>query len=284
MGASPREFEPRRYQLYFVPGDEDHVRISSCCLTQVAMYIRKYFLTEQDRHFLKPLIVMRFPAQIHTRPLCTAQRSVTTHLRPQPSTHYFDVSRVDPYPVSSTPQSLPTSQQHVLDAVLRVDQAGEVAANYIYRGQFRVFENDKQLAPLIQDMWEQEKKHISVMNKLQLQHHVRPTMLWDVAKVAGFGLGVITSLMGKEAAMACTEAVETVIGEHYDDQLKEMQDFDAHPSIELLKDVICEFRDDELEHLDIAIENNSQRAPAHALLSSLIGVGCKVAIDVCKRL
>ncbi len=67
-------------------------------------------------------------------------------------------------------------------------------------------------------------------------------------------------------------------------QLKEMQDFDAHPSIELLKDVICEFRDDELEHLDIAIENNSQRAPAHALLSSLIGVGCKVAIDVCKRL
>jgi ubiquinone biosynthesis monooxygenase Coq7 len=32
-----------------------------------------------------------------------------------------------------------------------------------------------------------------------------------------FGLGTGTALMGREAAMACTEAVETVIGEHYDE-------------------------------------------------------------------
>lgn len=66
-------------------------------------------------------------------------------------------------------------------------------------------------------MWEQEKKHLTVMDKLQLQHNVRPTVLSEVAKIAGFGLGVVTALMGKEAAMACTEAVETVIGEHYDE-------------------------------------------------------------------
>jgi 3-demethoxyubiquinol 3-hydroxylase len=65
-------------------------------------------------------------------------------------------------------------------------------------------------------MWNQEKKHLVVMNKLVLQHRVRPTLLTEVAKVAGFGLGVATALLGKEAAMACTEAVETVIGEHYD--------------------------------------------------------------------
>jgi len=66
-------------------------------------------------------------------------------------------------------------------------------------------------------MWEQEKKHLSVMDKLQLQHRVRPTVLTEFAKVAGFGLGAVTALMGKEAAMACTEAVETVIGEHYNE-------------------------------------------------------------------
>jgi ubiquinone biosynthesis monooxygenase Coq7 len=66
-------------------------------------------------------------------------------------------------------------------------------------------------------MWDQEKTHLAVMNKLQLQHHVRPTILTEVAKVAGFGLGVATALLGKEAAMACTEAVETAIGEHYDE-------------------------------------------------------------------
>lgn len=67
------------------------------------------------------------------------------------------------------------------------------------------------------DMWDQEKKHLLVMNRLQSQYSTRPTLLWEVAKVAGYGLGAITALMSKEAAMACTEAVETVIGEHYDE-------------------------------------------------------------------
>ncbi len=66
-------------------------------------------------------------------------------------------------------------------------------------------------------MLQQEEKHLAVMNKLQLQHNVRPTIFAEAAKVAGFGLGAVTALMGKESAMACTEAVETVIGEHYDE-------------------------------------------------------------------
>ena len=57
----------------------------------------------------------------------------------------------------------------------------------------------------------------------------------------------------------------------------------SDPSIPLLKDVIREFRDDELEHLDIAVINHAQRAPGHALLSTVVGVGCKVAIELCKR-
>lgn len=69
-------------------------------------------------------------------------------------------------------------------------------------------------------MWDQEKKHLSVMNALQAQHRVQPTLLHGVAQVAGWGLGAVTALMGKEAAMACTEAVETVIGEHYDESVQ----------------------------------------------------------------
>jgi ubiquinone biosynthesis monooxygenase Coq7 len=68
-------------------------------------------------------------------------------------------------------------------------------------------------------------------------------------------------------------------------QLKDLNSLSSqHPSIPLLKDVIKEFRDDELEHLDIAVDNFSQRASAHALLSSVVGAGCKVAIEICKRI
>ena len=68
-------------------------------------------------------------------------------------------------------------------------------------------------------------------------------------------------------------------------QLKELDEMKTtDPSIPLLKDVIREFRDDELEHLDTAVEHHAQRAPNHAFLSAVIGAGCKVAIELCKRI
>lgn len=67
-------------------------------------------------------------------------------------------------------------------------------------------------------------------------------------------------------------------------QLKELEAFPQdHPSIPLLRQVIEEFRDDELEHLDTAIDHDSQKAPAHALLTTVIQKGCEFAIEACKR-
>ncbi|KAF5331025.1 hypothetical protein D9619_005727 [Psilocybe cf. subviscida] len=226
-------------------------------------------------------MLSRTPCHVAKQAFC---RSLATRANNLPSSSYTQTSTSNESATQTTPQDLPTAEREMLEAALRVDQAGEIAANYIYQGQMAVLGRDKAMGPLISDMWEQEKKHLTVMDKLQVQHNIRPTILSEVAKVAGFGLGAATALMGKEAAMACTEAVETVIGEHYDDQLKELDSFATkHPSIPLLKDVIQEFRDDELEHLDIAVDNHSQRAPAHALLSSIIGGGCKIAIELCRR-
>lgn len=218
----------------------------------------------------------RFQAVNALRPLA---RTITYRA----SNFYTDPSKNQEPGVSTSPD-ISTEQREILDRALRVDQAGEIAANWIYRGQFAVLGRDPRVGPLIQEMWDQEKVHLKVMDKLQLQHEVRPTLLSEFAKAAGFALGAATALMGKEAAMACTEAVETVIGEHYDDQLKDFELLpSSHPSIPLLRDVIKEFRDDELEHLDTAVEHHSQRAPAHALLSAVVGGGCKVAIELCKR-
>jgi len=210
------------------------------------------------------------------------RRAVSNCLRKSSSTAYTDAKRTEG--TLDAPQNLTTRQREALASAIRVDQAGELAADAIYRGQLFVLGRDLQVGPVIQTMWEQEKKHLKVMNQLQTQHRVRPTALWQVAQVTGWGLGAVTALMGKEAAMACTEAVETAIGEHYSDQLKEFQDFPQdHPSIPLLRQVIEEFRDDELEHLDTAVDHDSQKAPGHALLTAVIQKGCEIAIEACKR-
>ena len=51
-----------------------------------------------------------------------------------------------------------------------------------------------------------------------------------------------------------------------------------------MKQVLEEFRDDELGHLDTAVEEGAQKAPGHSLLSAVIGVGCRAAIKVCERI
>jgi len=59
-------------------------------------------------------------------------------------------------------------------------------------------------------MAEQEKKHLNAFNRLISERRVRPTAMMPVWRVAGYALGFGSALVGKEAAMACTVAVEEV--------------------------------------------------------------------------
>jgi ubiquinone biosynthesis monooxygenase Coq7 len=56
-----------------------------------------------------------------------------------------------------------------------------------------------------------------------------------------------------------------------------------HPSVPLMHKILQEFRDDELEHLDTAVENEAQLTPGHALLSAVVEGGCRGAIWVAAR-
>jgi ubiquinone biosynthesis monooxygenase Coq7 len=64
-------------------------------------------------------------------------------------------------------------------------------------------------------MWDQEKVHLKKFEELIPNYRARPTALLPIWNIAGFALGAGTALLGKEAAMACTVAVETSITEHY---------------------------------------------------------------------
>jgi 3-demethoxyubiquinol 3-hydroxylase len=121
---------------------------------------------------------------------------------------------------TSGTSNLPPHHQETIASLLRVDHSGEIAANTIYSAQsstFRDIRKDLPSAELTLDMWENEKKHLKVAEMLLQQYRVRPSLLNPVWGMLGSVLGGGTALMGREAAMACTEAVETVIGEHYDE-------------------------------------------------------------------
>ena len=61
---------------------------------------------------------------------------------------------------------------------------------------------------------------LETFDKLLNEYQVRPSLLDPVWGAAGFALGAVTAAMGPKAAMACTIAVEEVIGEHYQEQVE----------------------------------------------------------------
>ena len=170
-----------------------------------------------------------------------------------------------------------TNRQN-LEEIIRVDHAGEFGATKIYDGQIAIFGKNSKIGKTIQHMADQEQEHIDKFNELILEHRVRPTALLPIWNVAGFALGASTALMGEKAAMACTVAVEKVIGEHYEEQLSLLED-----DHEDLKKTISKFRDDELEHHDIGIEHDAESAPGYKIMSKVIEFGCKTAIAISKK-
>ncbi|KAI0973949.1 ubiquinone biosynthesis protein COQ7 [Xylaria arbuscula] len=188
---------------------------------------------------------------------------------------------------------LTKEQRDFLSSALRVNQTGELAATLIYTAQTPPLVNaHPHLRPLMAHMYEQEAGHLKTFNDLITKHRVRPTALYPLWSIMATGLGWSTALMGREAAMACTEAVETEIGEHYNNQIRallemferwEADGYEVGPEFRELISTLRRIRDEELEHLDYAVEHDAKEARPYWLLTSIIRAGCRGAIWTSER-
>ena len=189
---------------------------------------------------------------------------------------------------------LSPEQRKFLDNALRVNQAGELAATLIYTAQIPpLVKAHPNLAPIMKHMYDQEAGHFKTFNHLLAKHRIRPTAMYPIWQAAATVLGWTTGMMGREAAMACTEAVETEIGNHYNGQVRELFSWmqglkdkgeEIDPELHELIDTIKRIRDEELEHLDHAVEHDAKEAQPYEPLTNVIRYGCRGAIWVTERL
>jgi 3-demethoxyubiquinol 3-hydroxylase len=127
-----------------------------------------------------------------------------------------------------------------------------------------------------------EEVHRDTMNHLVVARRARPSFALPLASAAGFALGAASALLGSNAAMACTVAVETVIGGHYNAQIRDLlaRGFtDEHELLATLK----KHRDEELSHLNTSLDNGAEQAPLYSAFTGLIKAGCSIAIEIAKR-
>ncbi len=181
---------------------------------------------------------------------------------------------------NQTADSLPGTMPHAekVRRALRVDHAGEYGAARIYRGQLDVLGDSHPLSATIQHMEAQEGRHLATFDNLLQERGVRPTSLGPIWHVAGYALGAATALMGTTAAMACTAAVEETIDAHYADQIKDLAA--KEPA---LAATLEEFRAEENEHRQTALDHGAEQTPGYTLLSAGIKAGCRAAIWLSQR-
>ncbi|KAK8930244.1 5-demethoxyubiquinone hydroxylase, mitochondrial [Metarhizium anisopliae] len=235
-----------------------------------------------------------------TRCLCRPTRALaSSNLLSFPSRRTMSttssLSQTPSETTSNTKKRKPLTreQRDFLSSALRVNQAGELAATLIYKAQTPlVVRQHPHLRPLMAHMYDQEAGHFATFNDLIHKHRVRPTALYPLWSVLATGLGWSTALMGREAAMACTEAVETEIGDHYNNQIREIlemitqweaEGYQVSAEIGELVKTLRRIRDEELEHLDHAVEHDAKKAEPHWLLTGVIRAGCRGAIWVSER-
>ena len=169
-----------------------------------------------------------------------------------------------------------------IEEFIRVDHAGERGAIKIYEGQLlalNTFIKDEELKKTIEEMKEHEKEHCEYFENEIRKRNIKPTKLLPFWDLLGVGLGFGSTILGKKAAMLCTASVEEVIQEHYANQIKQLE-----PDEKMLKDKIIKFRDDEIQHKDIAYDKGATKKGPYSILDRLIKTGSKIAINISEKI
>ena len=169
-----------------------------------------------------------------------------------------------------------------LEEFIRVDHAGERGAIKIYEGQLLALNTiikDDTLKKKIEDMKKHEDEHCSFFENEIRKRNINPTKFLPLWDLLGLGLGFGSTLLGKKAAMLCTASVEEVIDEHYFNQIKEIKNDEK-----VLRKKIEKFRQDEIDHKDIAYDEGATKDGLYSIFDKVIKTGSKIAINISEKI
>ena len=170
------------------------------------------------------------------------------------------------------------SHKKKIGEIIRVDLAGEKGAIQIYKGQLAIIKNQT-LAKEVKQMLKKEEEHFRKFSELLIKYRVRPTILDPIWEKGAFGLGLFSGALGKKATMACTEAVEEVIIDHYQNQAKYLKGKDKD-----LEKITRKFADDEKDHMHQAKNYDTGDDFFHNSFKLSVKILSKLAIKLSEKI
>ena len=174
------------------------------------------------------------------------------------------------------------TNQKILKEIIRVNHAGERGAIKIYEGQLlalKTIKNDDKLKNIIEEMKKHEMEHLEFFENEIYRRKIKPTYFLPLWDLIGVTLGFGSTMLGDKTAMLCTASVEEVIEKPYQNQIDKLGDDEAH-----LKKKINKFRNDEINHKNIAYNSGANNKGIYFLMDKMIKVGSKIAISISEKI
>lgn len=172
--------------------------------------------------------------------------------------------------------------------MVRVNFAGELGAIKIYKSQIKVIPENKHL----KEMLDSEIAHFEYFRKISQKLFVPQTIFLPIWQRLASFMGFVTAKSSFSDAMLCTEAVETIIEKHYQEQILQIEDILQYHNntdefivenkevVQELLDKIKIFMQEEIEHKNTGNENSTMKIIPFTLIKAVT----KLAVTVSQRI
>jgi 3-demethoxyubiquinol 3-hydroxylase len=160
------------------------------------------------------------------------------------------------------------SEALTIRRILKVNHAGEFGAIRIYNAQLalaRRFYPD--IVPALTEMRDDEIEHCRLFFEAMPERSARPCRVMAFWSLGGYVLGFATAILGRNMIWICTEAVEATVHQHLEDQTAYLLARDRP-----LHDLIASIQEQELAHLQHAVDHQPHRGVVRAVTLPVIGL------------
>jgi ubiquinone biosynthesis monooxygenase Coq7 len=146
-----------------------------------------------------------------------------------------------PYPGSATP-TLDDAQQRESAALMRVNHAGEVAAQALYHGQ-ALLARAPATRELLLKAAAEEADHLGWCEQRLRELGSGPSLLTPLWYAGSFAIGAVAATFGDAASLGFVAETERQVEGHLDEHLRRLPEADRAS-----RAVVAAMRDDEIAH------------------------------------
>jgi 3-demethoxyubiquinol 3-hydroxylase len=159
-------------------------------------------------------------------------------------------------PAPGLPGAIPVETERRLAAgLMRVNHAGEIAAQGLYHGQALVA-RDPAIRQLLEKASREETDHLAWCEERLRELQDRPSRLDPLWYAGSFAIGVAAGLANDRVSLGFVAETERQVERHLDTHLEQLPATDLRS-----RAIITQMRADEIAHGDLALESGGASLP-----------------------